>query len=79
MQYHSRNYDDVDRTQSAVADALVKPRLSGSACDKPFGCEHILFKNQRPSAERGPSPFQGPSSYPQLCRWFADYLDGSQK
>jgi hypothetical protein len=29
----------------------------------------ILFTNQRPPAERGPSPFEGPSSYPQLCWW----------
>jgi hypothetical protein len=27
----------------------------------------ILFTNQRPPAERGPGPFEGPSSYPQLC------------
>jgi len=29
----------------------------------------ILFTNQRPPAERGPGPFEGPSSYPQLCWW----------
>jgi hypothetical protein len=29
----------------------------------------ILFTNQRPPAERGPSPFEGPASYPQLCWW----------
>jgi hypothetical protein len=25
--------------------------------------------NQRPPAERGPGPFKGPASYPQLCWW----------
>jgi hypothetical protein len=25
--------------------------------------------NQRPPAERGPGPFEGPASYPQLCWW----------
>ena len=29
----------------------------------------VKIKNQRPPAERGPGPFQGPSSSPQLCRW----------
>jgi hypothetical protein len=29
----------------------------------------ILFTYQRPPAERGPGPFEGPSSYPQLCWW----------
>jgi hypothetical protein len=29
----------------------------------------ILFTNQRPPAEHGPGPFEGPSSYPQLCWW----------
>ena len=36
----------------------------------------ILFINQRPSAKGGPSPFEGPTSYPQLCWWS---LIGSQK
>jgi hypothetical protein len=25
--------------------------------------------NQRPPAERSPGPFEGPTSYPQLCWW----------
>jgi hypothetical protein len=25
--------------------------------------------NQRPPAVRGPGPFEGPASYPQLCWW----------
>ena len=29
----------------------------------------ILFTNQRPPAEPGPGPFEGPASYPQLCWW----------
>jgi tetratricopeptide (TPR) repeat protein len=29
----------------------------------------IHLKNQRPPAERGPGPLDGPSSYPQLCWW----------
>jgi hypothetical protein len=29
----------------------------------------ILLTNQRPPAERGPGPFEGPASYPQLCWW----------
>jgi hypothetical protein len=29
----------------------------------------ILFTNQRSPAERGPGPFEGPASYPQLCWW----------
>jgi len=27
------------------------------------------YTNQRPPAERGPGPFEGPSSYPKLCWW----------
>jgi hypothetical protein len=27
------------------------------------------YSNQRPPAERGSGPFEGPSSYPQLCWW----------
>ena len=34
----------------------------------------ILFTNQRPPAERGPGPFEGPSSYPQLCWWSLIYV-----
>ena len=34
-----RNYGDVDRIKGAVADALVKHGLRGSACDEPFGRE----------------------------------------
>ena len=37
--YQCRNYGDVDRIKDAVADELVQPRLSGSACDQPFGRE----------------------------------------
>ncbi len=37
--YQGRNYGDVDRIKGAVADALGKHRMSGSACDEPFGCE----------------------------------------
>jgi hypothetical protein len=33
--------------------------------------------NQRPSAEHGPGPFQGPSSYPQLCWWSLIWNYGS--
>ena len=29
----------------------------------------IEFTNQRSPAERGPGPFEGPSSYLQLCWW----------
>ena len=27
------------------------------------------FTTQRSPGEQGPSPFEGPSSYPQLCWW----------
>ena len=37
--YQFRNFSDVDRIKGAVAGALGKPRLSGTACDEPFGCE----------------------------------------
>ena len=33
-----------------------------------------VAKDQRSPAERGPGPFQGPSSYPQLCWWSLIYL-----
>jgi len=39
MVYQFRNYGDVDRIKGAVADALVKHGLRGSACDEPFGRE----------------------------------------
>ena len=39
MVYQCRNYGDVDRIKGAVADALVKHGLRGSACDEPFGRE----------------------------------------
>jgi hypothetical protein len=32
-----------------------------------------LTTNQRPPAERVPGPFQGSSSYPQLCWWSMIY------
>jgi len=28
-----------------------------------------MITNQRPAAERAPGPFEGPSSYTQLCWW----------
>ena len=30
--------------------------------------------NQRPPAERVPGPFEGPSSFPQLCWWSLIFL-----
>ncbi len=35
-----------------------------------------LFEKSATPAERGSGPFQGPSSYPQLCRWSLIYADG---
>jgi DNA-binding NtrC family response regulator len=37
--FQGRDYGDVNRIKSLIADELGKHRFSGSACDEPFGCE----------------------------------------
>ena len=56
----------VGRSSKRVGKLIQSEVVIAPAIRKKYHEAKILFKNQRPSAEGGPGPFEGPSSYPQL-------------